>query len=90
MTRRITGYQYVVVCPAIMGSVDDWRTVYSSDGKPFQTRVAAVNHGWSVYGHDDWLLAVIHKGRVVCSAWMDEDRDEPEERKAMAQLLGLR
>lgn len=81
--------RYVVVRPSIVGTPENWETVYHSDRVEHETRRAAIKHGWKVEGHDDWLIAIVRLGAVIGVAWMDDDRDSQEERDEIAAALGL-
>ena len=87
MSQGLTGY--VVVAPQIFGNAAEWTTVYHGDRVVHPTRSQAIQACLEDRGHNDWLLAIVEDGVLVGTAWVDEDRDEPEEAAAIAKLLGL-
>lgn len=88
MTSSAEQLSFVVIQPQLVGSLEDWRTVYRTDHHRHATRAAAIAHGIAALDHDDFLLAVLHGTQLMAIAWQYEDRDEREELLEVAEQLG--
>ncbi|WP_047892572.1 hypothetical protein [Micromonospora sp. RV43] len=81
--------EYIVIVPSIIGGPSAWSTTYAPDPGRHPSRQAAIDAGWAVREHDDWLIAVVSGESLVGLAWMFEDRDDAEELADVARALGL-
>lgn len=85
----MSGVEYVVVRPQIVGNAYDWHHVYYSDLVRCPNRRAAIRHGINAEGHDDFLLAHLRGNTLLMVSWQYEDRpDESTERAEIAAQFG--
>lgn len=79
-----------VIKPEVVGNPDKgYEHVYYWHGGSFPTREEAISHGWSEYGHDDWLLLRLYDGKADRLFWMADERDDFHELEGVAKQLGL-
>lgn len=72
----------------IVGTVDEYSTVYDWDGGLYPSSEAAISAGFERFGSDDFNVGRIESGRLVWWGWMDkEDRDQ--DRVEIAEALSL-
>jgi hypothetical protein len=80
---------WYVVRPAIVGSLEDWDTVYYWDSREVHPdRAAAIAAGLDFYGHDDWNVGQVKHGALVWWGWMDEEHP-CDDREYVAKRLGI-
>jgi hypothetical protein len=82
---------YVVVAATIIGTPEKYEHIYDSDGRTYDDRSEAISAGFNLRGSDDFNIGVLHAGRLVELAWMDERIDEePSVLAEIARQLGIR
>ena len=83
--------KYIVVCQQVLYSPGSERRFhYGWDGEEFGTRKAAIKHGFSVRGSDDFNVGVVQDGRLLSFDWMENPVGEDDESMAeIAAALGL-
>jgi hypothetical protein len=80
---------YIVICAQIVGS-GPFRTEYSHDGKPFDSREAAIRHGFTLGRSDDFNIGILRDGKLVSIDWMERTVDAvPELMQRVANEIGL-
>lgn len=78
-----------VIKPEIVGNPErGYEHVYYWHGGEFPTREEAISHGWSEYGHDDWLLLRLYDDKADRLFWMQKERDDFDELAAVARTFG--
>ena len=83
--------KYIVVCQQVLCSPGEAiRIHYGWDGEEFGARKAAIKHGFSVRGSDDFNVGVVQGGRLLSFDWMENPVGEDDESMAeIAEALGL-
>lgn len=83
--------RYIVVCQRALCSPGEPITIhYGWDGDEFETREAAIQHGYLTRGSDDFNIAVIEGERLVSFDWMDKPVGEDDASMAkIAEKMGL-
>lgn len=73
MTKELT---YSVICQSIVGGGDDGFSIaYAIDGKRFESRKAAIDHGFTFDRSDDFNIGVWDSGKLVSLDWMEKPVD---------------
>lgn len=63
---------------------------YGWDGERFDTREAAIKHGFTLDRSDDFNIGVLVDGKLVSLDWMDEAvDDDPDTLAEIGEELGL-
>lgn len=83
--------QYIVLCAQVVGGdADPFRTEYHFDGKRFDGRSAAIDHGFKIRGSDDFNIGVLRAGELVSLDWMSDPVDaEPARMSEIAKQVAL-
>lgn len=66
----LDGYCVIIATPYTANS--EALFDYTSDGRLFDTRRAAIEHGYRVADSDDFNIGVFEEGNLVSFDWMDE------------------
>lgn len=67
---------YSVICQHVVGnSFSGFSVVYADDGQRFETREAAIAHGFKQGRSDDFNVGVYEDGNLVSIDWMNEPVD---------------
>jgi hypothetical protein len=85
MTAPDSGW--VALAGHIVGTPQNWETVWTWDEKYHPTRDAAVRAGFGLTGSDDFDLGEVRNGILVWFGWMDKEHP-PEDWAAVAGALG--
>lgn len=83
--------EYIVVMPRIEGNPEmGYSHVYYSDLKRLPSVEQVVSHGClELAQSDDFLIGEVDGRRLVSLRWMEEIRDDEDERIDVATQLGL-
>lgn len=83
--------QYIVLCAQVVGGdAGPFRTEYHFDGKRFDGRSAAIDHGFKIRGSDDFNIGVLRAGELVSLDWMSDPVDtEPARMSEIAKQVAL-
>lgn len=85
----MTSPTYAVVTVQIVGNVERWEHVYTTDDVRSRSRKNAIQRGWRNLGHDDFLLARLDGDTLLGMSWQYEDRDpEDDESDDVAAQCG--
>lgn len=80
--------RYIVILANVVGS-SSFETVYSSDGREFETRDAAISHGFTLGRSDDFNIGALSDGRLTSLDWMEKPVDaSPEVLARVVKSLG--
>lgn len=72
----MSGHQYIVLTSQIVGNSETGFGVeYTFDGRVFDDRQAAIDHGFALRRSDDFNIGVLDGGKLVSCDWMNEPVD---------------
>lgn len=83
--------RFIVLCGQIVGDGSSpFETVYGFDGKFFDARHAAIDHGFTLGRSDDFNIGVIDGGKLVSVDWMENAVDyDPDLMCKISVQIGL-
>lgn len=80
---------WVALVGHIIGTVDNWGTVYDWDGTYYADKKRAVSAGFIAAESDDFNLGYVENGKLTWFGWMD-DKHPDEGYPAVAEQFGWR
>lgn len=85
-------YQYIVLLSQVIGNSEaGFGIEHTFDGRVFDDRQAAINHGFALRQSDDFNIGVLQDGKIVSCDWMNEIVDtDPGALAHIASSIGLR
>lgn len=82
--------EHIVIVAQIVTIGDDWKHVYSWDGKRHATNQDAADWGWRILDHDDFNIGQVEGNRLVWFGWMEEQHEmSAEDMQDVAEQIGL-
>jgi hypothetical protein len=84
--------EFIVIMPRAEGNSEHgYSTCYYSDMRRFSTLKKVIRHGAvDLDQADDFLIGMIVGNKLVALQWMEEVRDDYDERIEAAEQLGLK
>lgn len=76
---------WVCLAGQIVGTLDNYSTVYTQAGGLFTNQDAACKAGVKILGHDDFNVAHVVDGKVVWWGWMNEPHPIDDAAEAAGQ-----
>jgi hypothetical protein len=81
--------QYILLCGQVVGS-GPFTIEYGFDGRRFDERAAAIDHGFKAGRSDDFNIGVLRDDKLVSLDWMDRTVDaSPGTLAEISKMVGL-